>query len=112
MQNEENTIPEMTVQQLKEKLDQKASINVIDVREPDEYEDGHLNVSELIPLGDLEDRLSELDVNKDYVIHCRSGGRSARAVALLKDKGFKQVHNLSGGILAWTDDVDSTLSEY
>ena len=76
MQNEENTIPEMTVQQLKEKLDQKASINVIDVREPDEYEDGHLNVSELIPLGDLEDRLSELDVNKDYVIHCRSGGRS------------------------------------
>ena len=85
---------------------------VLDVRNPEEYEIARIQGTTLIPLPELEDRLGELDPSRPMVVHCKSGARSARAVKLLQEKGFKDVKNLSGGILAWAEDVDPTLVKY
>ena len=66
----------------------------------------------LIPLGELPRRLGELDPAAEIVVHCKSGGRSARAVALLREKGFDRASNLTGGILQWLREIDGTLSRY
>jgi adenylyltransferase/sulfurtransferase len=66
----------------------------------------------LIPLGELERRLSELDRSSPMAVYCKSGGRSARAVALLKEHGFDRARNVAGGILAWIDQVDPSLPRY
>ncbi len=79
----------------------EGSCVLVDVREPSEYEVDRIEGSKLIPLGQLEGRLSELDPSKRTVLQCKSGGRSARACALLSAHGFKDVHNLQGGILGW-----------
>lgn len=107
-----NTIDELSVFDLKNKIDAKEDFDLIDVREPHEYEICSIASSRLIPLGALEDSLSDLDKNRSYVIHCKSGARSARAVALMQEKGFKNVLNLAGGILAWADDIDTSLNKY
>jgi adenylyltransferase/sulfurtransferase len=66
----------------------------------------------LIPLGDLPKRVSELESSREIVVHCKTGGRSAKAVAFLRQAGFSRVHNLAGGILAWSDKVDQSLPKY
>jgi len=101
-------IPEMTVEQLKAMLDKNEKFVLLDVREPREYEAAKIPGSRLIPLGDLPNRAAELDKKAKYVVHCRSGGRSARAVALLREKGFDAT-NVAGGILAWADRIDPSL---
>jgi len=104
-------IPEMQVEELKRRLDAGDDLFVLDVREPHEYQICNIN-GHLIPLGDLPKRVNELDSSREIVAHCRSGVRSAKAVAFLQQSGFKKVHNLAGGILAWADRVDPKMPKY
>lgn len=104
-------MPEMNVQELKQKLDAKEDIFVLDVREPHEYQICNLN-AHLIPLGQLPARVGELDPDKHIVVHCRSGKRSADAVDFLRKQGFEKVQNLAGGILAWADKIDPKMAKY
>jgi adenylyltransferase/sulfurtransferase len=101
----------MTVEELKQQLDAKKDLFILDVREPHEYQICNLN-GYLIPLGDLPKRVHELDSSRDIVAHCRSGVRSAKAVSFLRQAGFKKVHNLTGGILAWADKIDPKMPKY
>jgi molybdopterin/thiamine biosynthesis adenylyltransferase/rhodanese-related sulfurtransferase/molybdopterin converting factor small subunit len=98
--------------QLKEKLDRGDQFTLIDVREPHEFQICRIPGSTLIPLGQLPNRLSELDPNADIVVHCKSGARSQKAVDLLKQHGFKNARTMTGGILAWSDRVDPTVPKY
>jgi len=104
-------IPEMQVEELKRRLDAGDDLFVLDVREPHEYQICNIG-GHLIPLGDLPKRVSELDSSREIVAHCRSGVRSAKAVGFLQQAGFKKVHNLAGGILAWADRVDPKMPKY
>lgn len=98
--------------ELKHKLDRGDQFLLIDVREPHEYQIARIPGSQLIPLGQLPSRLDELDRNADVVAHCKTGGRSQKAVDLLKANGFKHVRNMTGGITAWSDKVDPTVPKY
>jgi sulfur-carrier protein adenylyltransferase/sulfurtransferase len=104
-------LSEITVEELKRKLDNKEDIFILDVREPHEYQICNLN-GHLIPLNDLPNRISELDSSREIVAHCKMGGRSAKAVAFLKQSGFTKVSNLTGGINAWAERVDMTIPKY
>ncbi len=106
-------VPEITVEELKQRLDAKEDLFILDVREPHEYKICNLN-GHLVPLGDLPKRISELDPakNKEMVVHCRSGGRSAKAVEFLQKAGFSKAKNLKGGILAWADRIDPKVPKY
>jgi sulfur-carrier protein adenylyltransferase/sulfurtransferase len=85
---------------------------VLDVRNPEEWEICHLEGAKLIPLPELPDRLNELDRNRDIVVHCKTGRRSEQAIQLMQKAGFDRLKNLTGGILAWADDVDPSLVKY
>ena len=106
-------IPQITVEELKRKLDRKEDIFVLDVREPHEYPIANLGAP-LIPVGDVERRLGELTNHKDdeVIVHCRSGARSQKAAVVLKNAGFTHVSNLTGGILAWADKIDPSMAKY
>jgi sulfur-carrier protein adenylyltransferase/sulfurtransferase len=104
-------VPAITVEELKQQLDSKKDLFILDVREPHEYQICNLN-GYLIPLGDLPKRVHELDSSRDIVAHCRSGVRSGKAVTFLRQAGFKKVHNLTGGILAWADKIDPKMPKY
>jgi rhodanese-related sulfurtransferase len=95
---------DITVQELKQKLDQGDSFIFIDVREPYEYEEFNIGAS-LMPLGGLMDRISELSgkEGEEIIVHCRSGARSGMAQQLMQSMGFTNVRNLIGGVLAWQD---------
>jgi adenylyltransferase/sulfurtransferase len=97
---------------LKNRLDRKEDVFILDVREPHEYDICRLEGSKLIPLGELPKRVNELNSADDIVVHCRSGVRSARAVDFLRKAGFRKVKNLTGGILAWSDQVDPSVPKY
>jgi adenylyltransferase/sulfurtransferase len=107
----QNGIPQITPVELKRRLDAGENVFVLDVREPHEYQIVNIGAP-LIPLGDLPNRLGELDPNREIVIHCKSGARSQRAAELLAKNGFKNVVNLAGGITAWATDVDPKLPKY
>jgi adenylyltransferase/sulfurtransferase len=102
---------EMQVEELKRRLDSGEDIYVLDVREPHEYQIANIG-GHLIPLGDLPNRVNELDTSREIVAHCKSGGRSAKAVTFLRQAGFKKVHNLAGGITAWAERVDPKMPKY
>jgi adenylyltransferase/sulfurtransferase len=104
-------VPEIQVEELKRKLDAGEDVLVLDVREPHEVRICGLG-GKLIPLGELPRRVHELDSAREMVVHCRSGGRSAKAVAFLRQMGFRKVRNLAGGVLAWADRVDPTMPKY
>ena len=104
-------VPEISVEELKQRLDAKEDFVLLDVREPHEYNICNLN-GILIPLNDLPRRMNELDPDKEMVIHCRSGARSARAVGFLQQAGFTKTKNLAGGILAWADRIDPKMPKY
>ncbi len=95
---------EITVQQLKEKMEKGESFHLIDVREPHEYEEANIG-GKLIPLGELPVHLDELEAWKDdeIIVMCRSGKRSGNAQEFLYMEGFENVYNLQGGILAWQE---------
>jgi sulfur-carrier protein adenylyltransferase/sulfurtransferase len=106
-----NGIPEMTPRELKTRLDRGDDLYILDVREPHEYQICNLR-GNLIPLGQLPNRVNELDSSREIVAHCRSGKRSADAVEFLRKAGFQKVWNLKGGILAWSDEVDPSVPKY
>ncbi|MCU1261981.1 MAG: UBA/THIF-type binding protein [Bryobacterales bacterium] len=98
--------------EVKAKIDRGDNFVLLDVREPHEYRIGNIPKANLIPLGDLEKRLGELSPNDEIVVHCKTGGRSSKAVELLQKKGFKRARNMKGGILAWSDKVDPSVPKY
>lgn len=103
---------EISVQDLKKRMDARESFDLIDVREPHEWQIGHIPGARLIPLGDLPSRLSELDPSREILLQCKSGGRSSRALKLLKEKGFKKLKNVTGGIEAWATHIDPKIPKY
>src|SRR5215471_6598230 len=103
---------EMTVAQLKARMDAGTAPVILDVREPFELAICRIPGTRHIPLGELARRLDELDPADEIVVHCKSGGRSARAVSLLREHGFADASNLAGGILRWINEIDSTLPRY
>jgi molybdopterin/thiamine biosynthesis adenylyltransferase/rhodanese-related sulfurtransferase len=105
-------IPEITAQEVKKSMDEKKPFVLIDVREPHEFQICRIPGSKLIPLGEVPKRMNELNSADEIVVHCRSGQRSARAVDLLIKAGFRKIHNLKGGILAWSDQVDPSVPKY
>ncbi len=104
-------VPEITPKELKARLDHGDDIFILDVREPHEYQICQIG-GYLIPLGELPRRVHELDTSREIVAHCRSGKRSAEAVAFLRQAGFRKIFNLKGGILAWSDEVDPSVPKY
>ncbi|WP_025763811.1 rhodanese-like domain-containing protein [Dyadobacter tibetensis] len=95
---------DITVEELKERLDKGEKLHFYDVREEHEYEEDNLG-AELIPLGEIPDHVPELSAIKDeeIIIHCRSGARSGKAAAYLRSQGFSNVRNVLGGILAYRE---------
>ena len=89
-----------------------ANFVLVDVRDPHEWEIGHIEGAHLIPLGDLPARMHELDSRNDIVLQCRSGVRSMKALNMLRDAGFTRLKNMTGGILAWADEVDPEMPKY
>ena len=103
---------EMTVRELKERFDRGDKPTLIDVREPYEVEIAAIPYSRLIPQNDMPDRFRELNAEDEIVVMCRSGQRSGRIAEFLRGKGFKNVKNLKGGVLAWSDEVDPSVAKY
>lgn len=103
---------DIEARELAEKLQQGEDIHLLDVREPHELEISRLEGSDLIPLGQLAARLSELDSAEEMVVFCKSGTRSARALELLTSAGFRKIKNLKGGINSWAREVDPSLPIY
>lgn len=103
----------ITATELKARLDAGDDIQLIDVRQPDEYAFARIEGAKLIPLGEITARMTELDPNRETVIHCKMGGRSARAIEALKRAGFAgDLKNLAGGITAWSNEVDPHVPKY
>ena len=105
------TLTDMTVEEFKQRRDRGDDLFLLDVREPHEYQICNLN-GYLIPLNDLPKRVNELDSSREIVVHCKMGGRSAKAVDFLRQSGFTKVHNLAGGINAWSEKVDPSVPKY
>jgi adenylyltransferase/sulfurtransferase len=103
---------DISAKKLHEKLESGEEIRLIDVREPHELEISELEGAELIPLGQLASRLSDLDSADEFVLFCKSGTRSTRALEILGSAGFKKIKNLQGGINAWAREIDPTLPVY
>ena len=111
-EEEEAHVPHITAQDLKAKQERGDAFVLLDVREPYEYDICRIPGSRLIPLGQLPSRMSELDSADEIVLQCKTGGRSARALKLLKEAGFGKLVNLEGGITAWSEEVDSSVPKY
>src|SRR5436309_2713587 len=109
---DEGEISEMSPHQLKRKIDAGEPFELIDVREPCEYEIARIDGAKLIPLGEISERLDELSGERPIVVHCHTGKRSAQAVRLLQQRGFANVYNLEGGIDAWSDQIDPNVPKY
>jgi molybdopterin/thiamine biosynthesis adenylyltransferase/rhodanese-related sulfurtransferase/molybdopterin converting factor small subunit len=107
-----NTPTEITAVELKQRLDRGDDLKIVDVREPNEYQINRIPGSVLIPLGDVPKRYNELDPDGLIVVHCKMGGRSAKAADFLRSVGFKNVLNLKGGVLDWVDKVDPAQPKY
>ena len=106
-------IPEISATDLKQRLDSGEDIQIIDVREAHEVAVASIPNTTHIPLGQVLNRMSEIDPNRETVVHCKMGGRSAKAIEALKRSGFKgSLLNLKGGIIAWSNEVDPTVPKY
>jgi len=103
---------EISVEELKAKITGEDTPFILDVREPHEFEICRIPNSVLIPLAEVEKRVHELNRSSEIVVHCKAGGRSAKAVKFLKEAGFEKVKNLKGGILAWADRIDPSVPKY
>ena len=104
---------EITATELKEKLDSGADVQIVDVREANEVAFASIPNSIHIPLAQVINRMSEIDPSRDTVVHCKMGGRSARAIQALQASGFTgKLSNLKGGITAWSNEVDPSVPKY
>lgn len=102
---------ELTVTELKEKIDNKEDFQLIDVREPFEYELSNLG-GENIPLADITNEASKISKTKPVIVQCRSGARSKAAIQQLEALGYTNLYNLTGGILAWKNEFEPGLDVY
>ncbi|MDE3061779.1 MAG: molybdopterin-synthase adenylyltransferase MoeB [Acidobacteriota bacterium] len=107
----QNGIPQMTVRELKQRMDAGDEVFILDVREPYEYQIANIGGT-LIPLNDVPRRMTEIDPGQEIVVQCRSGARSQRVAEFLKQNGYDRVANLAGGILAWADQIDPSVTKY
>jgi molybdopterin/thiamine biosynthesis adenylyltransferase/rhodanese-related sulfurtransferase len=107
----QNGIPQMSVKDLKSRLDAGDDLYILDVREPFEYQIAQIG-GHLIPLNDLPKRMNELNTAQEIVVQCKSGGRSQRAAEFLAKNGFQKLHNLAGGITAWSSEIDPKVPKY
>ena len=104
---------EITATELKERLDKGDDIQLIDVREDNEFAFARIPNSVHIPLGQVLARMDEIDPNRETVVHCKMGGRSARAIEALQRSGFTgKLINLKGGIIGWSNEVDPSVPKY
>src|SRR5438067_213323 len=103
---------EISAVDFKKRLDRGDKLTIVDVREPHEYQINRIPGSTLIPLGDIPKRYVELDPSDEIVVHCKMGGRSAKAADFLRSKGYTNVLNLMGGVLDWIDKVDPSQPKY
>lgn len=103
---------EMTVVELKARMDAGTAPRLIDVREPHEHQICRIPGAALIPMAQIPSRIGEFDPNAEIVVHCRSGARSAQVVQFLRQRGFTNAHNLAGGVLAWIDQIDPSQPKY
>jgi adenylyltransferase/sulfurtransferase len=103
---------ETTVEELKARLDRGDKVFILDVRNPEEYQICRIPGSSLLPLPELARRFGELDRDREMVVHCKSGMRSQKAIAFLRQQGFTKLSNLQGGILAWADRIDPAMPKY
>ena len=106
-----NGVPQITVTELKRRLDAGEDLFILDVREPFEYQIANIG-GKLIPQGEVPQRLAEIDRDRKIVVQCKSGGRSQRIAEFLKQSGYPDVVNLAGGILAWSSEIDATVPKY
>jgi adenylyltransferase/sulfurtransferase len=106
-----NGIPQLSVKELKRRMDAGESLFILDVREPFEYRIANIG-GKLIPQNEVPERIGEIDRNQEIIVQCKSGGRSQRIAEFLKQSGFPNVANLAGGILAWSDEVDPRVPKY
>lgn len=112
-QQQSQQMQEITATELKERLDRGDEIQIVDVREPNEYAFARIPGSVHIPLGQVLNRMNEIDPSRETVVHCKMGGRSARAIEALKRAGFQgNLLNLKGGITAWSNEVDPSVPKY
>lgn len=110
--NDTSDVKEVSVQELSQFKNEGQSYELVDVREPFEFEIAQIG-GKLIPLKQVEERVEEIPFDKKVVVHCRSGVRSAKAIKQLENKyGFQNLYNLKGGILAWADEIDETIAKY
>jgi adenylyltransferase/sulfurtransferase len=106
-------LEEITATELNDLIKNNSEVQIIDVREPHEYEIAKIPNTKLIPLGEVVNRVKEIDSSRAAIIHCKAGGRSAKAIEALKNAGFTgKLVNLKGGITAWSDEVDSSVPKY
>jgi len=104
---------EITPAELKQRLDKGDDIQIVDVRENNEVAIGRIPNSIHIPLGQILARMNEIDPTRETVVHCKMGGRSARAIDAMQRSGFQgKLVNLKGGILRWSDEVDPSVPKY
>ena len=104
---------EITPTELKQRLDNGDDLQIIDVREDNEVAIGRIPNSKHIRLAEVLSRMDEIDPNRETVVHCKMGGRSARAIDALQRSGFKgKLINLRGGIIGWSNDVDPSVPKY
>jgi adenylyltransferase/sulfurtransferase len=106
-----NGIPQLSVKELKQRIDAGEDVFILDVREPYEYQIAQIG-GRLIPQNDVPQRLGEIPRDREIVVQCKSGGRSQRIAEFLKQSGYSQVVNLAGGILAWSDQIDPKVQKY
>ena len=107
----ESAVVDISAPQLVERL-KTNHLQLIDVREPHEWDICRIDGAKLIPLGQIENRLSELDPEQEIIVYCKMGGRSKKAYNLLRDKGYTDLRNLKGGIRAWSEEVDPNIPTY
>jgi molybdopterin/thiamine biosynthesis adenylyltransferase/rhodanese-related sulfurtransferase len=106
-----NGIPQISVKELKSRIDAGEDVLILDVREPYEYQIANIG-GKLIPQNDVPQRLAEIDRDREIVVQCRSGQRSQRIAEFLQQSGYQKVTNLAGGILAWADEIDPKMQKY
>jgi adenylyltransferase/sulfurtransferase len=106
-----NGIPQITVKELKRRIDAGESPYILDVREPFEYVIAHIG-GRLIPMNEIPRRLAEIDREREIIVHCHHGVRSQRVAEFLQQQGFPRVVNLAGGINAWSEEIDPKVAKY
>ena len=104
---------EITAVELKRRMDAGEDVQLVDVRQPDEFDYAKIKGAKLIPLGDMVRRMDELDDSRELILQCKAGGRSAHAIQFLTRAGYKgKMTNLKGGITAWSNEVDPSVPKY